>query len=180
MSRDEVKQILARIDVSYPNWKPKDLSLVVDVWYESLCQYDYKEVCLAVRSFVETDVTGFAPSIGQIIGMIQNIRERANGEQLNEMQAWALVSKALRNGTYNAESEFNKLPKLVQNAVGSPNNLHNWATSDYQTIDTVVMSNFQRAYRSVVASERELKMMPSEVRLLIQNTAKQLMIEKGD
>lgn len=84
------------------------------------------------------------------------------------MQAWALVSKALRNGLYGAEKEFNELPTTVQKAVGSPENLHNWATSDYETIETVIASNFQRTYRTVVEREKSNSMLPLEVRQKIE------------
>lgn len=84
------------------------------------------------------------------------------------MTAWGLVSKALRNGTYGAVEEFNKLPPLVRQAVGMPDNLKNWATSDYQTIETVIQSNFLRTYETVVKRANEINRMPDDIKSLIE------------
>lgn len=170
MTRQEMIQILARIDATFPAWKPKDLNLTVDVWLESLGGYEYEKVLCAVKTYIMSDTTGFAPSIGQINNLICTIEERTTETELNEMQAWALVSTALRNGTYGAEEEYGKLPPLVQKAVGSPQNLHNWATSDYSTIETVIMSNFQRTYRTMLTRDKENRRMPYEVQKLIALT----------
>ena len=84
------------------------------------------------------------------------------------MAAWGLVSKALRNGTYGAAEEFNELPPLVRQAVGMPDNLKNWATSDYQTIETVIQSNFLRTYETVVKRANEINRMPDDIKSLIE------------
>ena len=86
------------------------------------------------------------------------------------MTAWGLVSKALRNGTYGAVEEFNKLPPLVKQAVGMPDNLKNWAASDYQTIETVIQSNFLRTYETVVKCANEINRMPDNIKTLIEKT----------
>lgn len=79
-------------------------------------------------------------------------------------------SKALRNGTYGAVEEFNKLPPLVRQAVGMPDNLKNWATADYQTIETVIQSNFLRTYEVVVKRANEINRMPDNIKSLIEKT----------
>lgn len=89
-------------------------------------------------------------------------------QELDGMTAWGLVSKALRNGTYGAVEEFNKLPPLVRQAVGMPDNLKNWATSDYQTIETVIQSNFLRTYETVVKRANEINRMPDDIKSLIE------------
>ena len=88
------------------------------------------------------------------------------------MEAWLLVSKALRNGTYGAIEEFNKLPPLVQKAVGSPHNLRNCSQTDTNSIENAVQSNFMRSYRLVVNRENEIKQLPADVRTLIENVNK--------
>ena len=80
------------------------------------------------------------------------------------MSAWALVSRALRNGTYGAEEEFNKLPDDVKRAVGSPEQLHNWATTDEKTVETVIQSNFMRTYRTVIERKNQTAMLPESIK----------------
>lgn len=149
----------------YPNYKPNNLSETVDVWNMMLEAYSYNQVSIALKAYATSDTSGFAPSIGQLIGKIQTISQP---QELDGMTAWGLVSKALRNGTYGAVEEFNKLPPLVRQAVGMPDNLKNWATSDYQTIETVIQSNFLRTYETVVKRANEINRMPDNIKSLIE------------
>lgn len=128
-------------------------------------EYSYSQISMALKTYVHSDTSGFAPSIGQLIGKIQTISQP---QELDGMTAWGLVSKALRNGTYGAVEEFNKLPPLVKQAVGMPDNLKNWATSDYQTIETVIQSNFLRTYETVVKRVNEINRMPDNIKSLIE------------
>lgn len=181
MTREETKKIIQIITYTYPNFKPQDLTVMVNIWTEMFAETPYEKCATALKTYILSDTSGFAPSIGALNNLINTIEERAKGEELNEMQAWALVSKAIRNGVYGAEKEFNALPPLVQKAVGSAKNLHNWATTDYATIDTVVMSQFQRTYRGVVNQQKETRRMPTEVRQLIETADKTpYLLEKGD
>lgn len=150
----------------YPNYKPNNLSETVDVWNMMLEEYSYGQISTALKAYVHSDTSGFAPSIGQLIGKIQTISQP---QELDGMAAWGLVSKALRNGTYGAVEEFNNLPPLVRQAVGMPDNLKNWATADYQTIETVIQSNFLRTYETVVKRANEINRMPDNIKSLIEN-----------
>ena len=166
MTRDETKQILMRIQTTYPNWKPQgDLSLVIDVWHEYLADFTYQEILCAVKAYVLSDTSGFAPSVGQVIGMLQKIAKK---EEINDLEAWAMVSKALRNGYYGAEEEFDKLPPLVQKAVGSPMNLRNWAASDTKSVESVIMSQFISAYKTECKRATEQALIPESVRIGMQ------------
>lgn len=151
----------------YPNYKPNNLSETVDVWQMMLDEYSYNQVSIALKAYVTSDTSGFAPSVGEIVAKIQLVSQP---QELDGMTAWGLVSKALRNGTYGAVEEFNKLPPLVRQAVGMPDNLKNWATSDYQTIETVIQSNFLRTYETVVKRANEINRMPDNIKSLIEKT----------
>lgn len=175
MTRDEIKQLLMRIQTVYPNWKPQtDLRFVVETWNEYLFEYSYEQMLLALKAFISTDTSGFAPNIGQLI---EKARMISCPEELNEMEAWALVSKALRNGYYGAEEEFEKLPPLIQKAVGQPSQLRQWAQTESISIENVVQSNFLRTYRSVVNRSNEVARMPVEIRKMIEDINPRPMIE---
>lgn len=163
MTREDTKKLLMRISSVYPNWKPQaDLTFVIETWCEYLSEYTYEQVLIALKAYISTDTSGFAPSIGQLVDKIHSIKQPC---ELNEMEAWSLVSNALRNSTYNADAEFLHLPALVQKAVGSPSNLRNWAQTDIESIENVVQSNFMRTYRTVVAREKENRKLPESVRI---------------
>lgn len=167
MTREETVKIIRIMCDCYPNYKPNNLSETVDVWQMMLDEYSYNQVSIALKAYVTSDTSGFAPSVGEIVAKIQLVSQP---QELDGMAAWGLVSKALRNGTYGAVEEFNKLPPLVRQAVGMPDNLKNWATSDYQTIETVIQSNFLRTYEVVVKRETEISRMPDNIKSLIEKT----------
>lgn len=169
MTEKEVKQLLAMTQAVYPNYNPPSREAAVNAWLMCLSQYDNNVVMAAFKAYITTDTSGFAPSIGQLLDKLHTIQ---SPQELNEMEAWSLVSKALRNGYYGAVEEFNKLPPLVQKAVGSPDNLRNWSQTDTNSIENVVQSNFMRSYRLVVNRENEIKKMPADVRTLIENVNK--------
>lgn len=167
MTRDETIKLLMVIQSAYPNFKPPDKTVAVDTWYTMLRDMDYNVVQMGLRAYITSDTSGFAPSIGQLINKLHEVQ---SPQELNEMEAWLLVSKALRNGTYGAIEEFNKLPPLVQKAVGSPDNLRNWAQTDSESIENVVQSNFMRTYRTVVNRAKEYQKMPKDIQALIKST----------
>lgn len=169
MTEGEAKKLFAVMTVAYPNYRIDDIEYTAKIWADFLGGYSYEQANMALRTYITTDTSGFAPSIGQLINTIYTIQ---NPQELNEMEAWFLVSRAIRNGYYGAVEEFNKLPPLVQKAVGSPDNLRNWALTDSKSIENVVQSNFMRTYRTVVNRENEIKKMPADVRTLIENVNK--------
>lgn len=167
MTREETQEILMAVQAAYPNYKPPNKTVTVNVWCELLTEYSYQEISAALRAYIVSDSSGFAPSVGQLIDKLQLIN---TSRELNEMEAWLLVSKALRNGYYGAEQEFDKLPPLVQKAVGAPEQLRNWSQTDMESIENVVQSNFMRTYRTVVAREKQISKMPKDIRVLIDKT----------
>ena len=169
MTETEVRKLLAMTQAVYPNYNPPSREAAVNAWLMCLSEYDNNIVMAAFKAYITTDTSGFAPSIGQLLDKLHTIQ---NPQELNEMEAWSLVSKALRNGYYGAVEEFNNLPPLVQKAVGSPDNLRNWSQTDTNSIENVVQSNFMRSYRLVVNRENEIKKMPADVRTLIENVNK--------
>ena len=164
MNVTEAKKIIASMIVSYINYKPTDVDYAATIWADMLSEYTYEQVDGALRSFIMSDKSGFAPSIGQLVDKIHTMTAP---QELNEMEAWSLVSKAIRNSTYNSVSEFEKLPPLVQKAVGLPDSLREWAMTENLNLE-VVMSNFQRAYKAELKRHEELQKMPQNVRQIIE------------
>nr|DAE81974.1 MAG TPA: replisome organizer [Bacteriophage sp.] len=167
MTREETVEIIHIICDCYPNFKPEDLSRTIDAWQVMLEEYSCEQVAVALKAYITSNTSGFAPSVGEIVAKMQLVSQP---QELDGMTAWGLVSKALRNGTYGAVEEFNKLPPLVKQAVGMPDNLKNWATSDYQTIETVIQSNFLRTYETIVKRANEINRMPDNIKSLIEKT----------
>lgn len=157
MTRDETKILIAAMEVAYPNYHPKDRTLTVNTWASMLEAYDYELVQLAFKKYVLTDTSGFAPSIGQIVALMQGITE---GDGISEMQVWTMVYKAICNSSYHADEEYTKLPPVVQRAVGSAEQLKNWAAMDNDTVNSVIQSNVLRSYRAAKKAARDNAALP--------------------
>ena len=166
VTRDETIELLMMVQAAFPNYKPPDKTVAVNTWFLMLADYPYQQVQMALKAYIATDTSGFAPSIGQIIDKMQMINSHT---EQNEMEAWSLVSKALRNGNYKSREEFEKLPDLVKEAVGSPENIHNWAQSDIKSIESVIQSNFIKSYRLVVSRQKEIQKLPKEIKAMISD-----------
>jgi len=165
MTREETQDILAMIQGFYPNFNPPDKTVAVNAWTAAMAEYSAAVVSTALISFVKTDTSGFAPAPGQLIELIHNI---STPEELNEMEAWSLVSNAIRRSIYHADTEFAKLPEVVQAAVGSASQLRVWAMDENYS-EPVVMSQFLRTCRTEVARKAEWDKLPEKVQRLIEN-----------
>lgn len=182
MDREESKKILMVIQVSYPNWHPVDLTMAINTWHLMLEEYQYREVEAALKAFILTDTSGFAPTIGQLVEKIHNLRKKMNVKNdISELEAWSLVYKAICNSNYHAEEEFEKLPPAVQKAVGGPANLREWAQMESDTVQSVEQSHFLRSYRAAIARQETDEKLPESMKLAIASQRnKALEVKDGE
>lgn len=162
MNREETQRIIMAIQVLYPGYRVENSmkAATVDMWMEMMSDMSYEQVSRAVRVFSSTDTKGFAPTVGQIRAIIA---ERNITDLLNEGQAWELVYKAIENGNYGAEEEYNKLPEDIRRALGGPGQIRQWAAMDADSI-SVAESNFKRTYRAIVEKRMKVEALPQDIR----------------
>lgn len=153
MLREETAKLLMMIQGAYPNYKPDNKTVTINTWNLALSDISFDLAQKAFLAYLRADTKGFAPTPGQLIALV---RELNTPKQLNELEAWSLVEKAIRNSIYNSQEEFSKLPPLVQKAVGSPNVLRLWA-ADGSYSEQVASSNFMRSYRNEAKNRRNMK-----------------------
>lgn len=170
MTRKEVIGLMAIIEVAYPgafSAKSERQKLdAIEVYADFFEADDPKLVYAAVKSIIAGNDSPYAPKIGEIKARMQELT-RPEGE-LTESEAWALVARACRRGYYNAQEEYDKLPPVVQAAVGSPNQIRAWSMIDEDEFQTVVASNFMRSYRIHVKRARADALLPPSVRELLK------------
>lgn len=162
MTFKEFGKLADAIKTYFPrdNMLPTDTAM--ELWYDMLKDMDYQSAYIGLKNHVAT--SKFAPTIADI----RNGAVITQPQELNEMEAWSIVSKAIRNSGYNSADEFAKLPLLVQKAVGLPSQLRTWALDENYN-EEVVGSNFIKCYRNELEKQRELQKMPQNVRNLIEN-----------
>ena len=171
MTDYEIGRLVYAIRGTYPkyyaNMGAEDLKGLSMAWALVLGEYDFSIASRAVQLYLTNDTSGFPPSPGQIVDAIHKIINPRIAE-MTATEAWALVRKAIRNGYYGAEEEFEKLPTACQRAIGSPSNLRELAQLDIDQVETVEQSHFIKAYNTQVIRERETAKMPSDIRALVE------------
>lgn len=165
MEVSKAKKIVAIIATAYPNYQPPNLDMVAEVWADMTKDYTYDEVAIALKAYITTDKSGFAPSIGQVIDKIHTIR---SPDTLSDAEAWSLVWGAIQNAGYHSEEEFSKLPDLVKRAVGSADVLKSWATDEYFSYEKT-RTNFLFSYNREAKRDAEMEKLPSDVKKLIES-----------
>lgn len=166
MTRAETLAVMSILKAAYPafyrDMKRQDAEAAVNLWAEMFEDYPPQVVAAAVKSHIASDKKGFPPCIGAIIDAINTVSGPAG--EMTEGEAWALISKAIRNSGYNSEQEFAKLPERLQRIVGHPAQLREWALMDTGTVQSVVQSNIMRSFRARAECERKMRAMPADVR----------------
>jgi len=179
MTREDAKKLVHTMVAAFPNYKPANLSETVTVWAAMLKDYDFKAVYAALQGYILTDPSGFAPTIGQLVGKMHSVKNADN--ELGEIEAWGLVYKAICNSNYNSQQEFEKLPPACRKAIGSADTLKEWAAMDIDTVKSVEQSHFIRNYRAALKSMKEREMIPDVIKAAIgQNEPENKQIEAAD
>ena len=160
MKIEETTKIIAYIKTAYPNaWNDKskeEMQRIIKTWHLSLKDYEYQNIYLATKAYIETDSKGYPPSIGQILN---KYRIMTKPKQLSELEIRSIIDKATRNGNYGAEDEFNKMPREVQRIIGSPDRIRAIASQDEDQAE-ITINAIIKSYRYVREAEDEYNEIP--------------------
>lgn len=85
MTETDTKKTIASMMVSFNNYRPIDVDYVSHEWSKYLSGYTYEEISSALKEYILTEKTGFAPSIGQLVNLVKEQRERKYFEELEQM-----------------------------------------------------------------------------------------------
>lgn len=172
MTKKETAMVLATLKAAYPGFyrdmSGEDAQAAANLWHGLFADEDYTVVAAAVQALIKTRTNTYPPVPGEVTEQIHKLR---HPDELTASDAWTLVKRAAANGLYNAQEEYDRLPPSVQRAVGSPAQLRSWAETDPSTFETVVASNFRRAYEARRASDREYEALPQGAREVMQTIA---------
>lgn len=168
MTKQEIVQLMAIIREFYPtyyrNKTEEETKVSARLWWDMFREDDGMQVLAAVKAFVATDTKGFPPSVGQIK---QRLVQLQMPDMPDEAEAWKQVWKAIQNSGYHSKEEFEKLHPIVQRVVGQPEMLKAWAMEKADSVQTVIASNFQRAYRARAAEAAERLALPADIRQML-------------
>lgn len=174
MDRKEVLYILGTLQTAYPSFyrgqTKEQLEATVRLWERQFADKDYKLVCAAVEALISTRTETYPPNIGTVNEMISKMTD----PEITPMEAWGYVRKALQNGIYGAEYEWERMPDSVKASI-TPEQIRAWATDEYFN-EGVASSNYMRSYAARDKNRRQLTMLPADVQKLIAQATDRLMI----
>lgn len=160
MTKNETVQIMAIITAAYPRFYDKqtetDKVAALRLWYRHFGNVDYGTMLQAVDAVISTNK--FPPTISEINEKLDLLLSK--DDEMSELEAWAIVRKALCNSGYNYMEEYAKLPEPLRRIVGDAHQLHEWAMMDETTVNSVIASNFQRTYRARAEADKQRAYLP--------------------
>ena len=152
MEKDEFKKIVKGLKSIYADPKFIADQFAYDMWFALLCDLPYEVVSMATKAYMQSET--FPPTPADIRRYAYKVTSPVT-EDMSEIEAWGLVRKALNNGYYGAEVEFEKLPPLIQETLGNPARLREMSQLDMSEVETVEQSHFVRNYRAKLESHRK-------------------------
>lgn len=181
MTREECKQLIMVIEATFTSSSNISPQEKLNAWFYILEEYDYQQMLMALKIFINSGSSAFAPSVSQLIAMSRKPAElsaKINEPKYDEVSVWREVRQAIKNGIYHAEEEFKKLSPIAQRMVGDSQQLREWAQVESEVIDSVIQSNFKARFKDFQIAEatkakrnREIAQMPREVQALIQKSS---------
>lgn len=170
MNKRETAELVTLMKANYPDsFRGKSDTVVkgtINLWEMMFADEPAELVRNAVLAYMASNTGAFMPNVGQIKQAIQDLQSPDGG--LSETEALARIMQASRNGIYGAETEFDKLPPMLQKVVGSSAQLREWAMMDADTVQSVIGSHVIRAYRTIKAREDAQARLSAAVRKFTQ------------
>lgn len=163
MSREEVLSMLSILRKAYPSFY-KDITKqeaedTVNLYQEMFKDCDSKLVIFALKELINT--SEYPPAIATIK---KKMYELIKPDVESDSELWEKLLKAIRNGYYGSVEEFNKLPEIIQEFLGSPRQLQEIAEMDSNTIHSVVKGQFLKQIVILKERKKHYEMMLPETR----------------
>lgn len=171
MRRDELKAIMKYFQASYRGFtegqNPTD---VLNVWYDAFKDEDVLVVRQAAKNYVKSNE--FAPTVAGLMKQVEMIKN-----PMTDAELWACITKATRNSTYGSIEEFEKLPEVCKQFVGSPAALKDLGRIEPDKLQTVVKGQFRKTAPVIRERINAVNGLPSDVKQVLENVTGKMLIE---
>ena len=69
---------------------------------------------------------------------------------------------------------------MIQKTIGSPDQLRVWAQMDEGTVNSVIASNFMRTFKVKQSRQKEINMIPNDVKTFLESMSSDMQFESGE
>lgn len=156
----------------YSRQRDDDIRETISLWESIFAEDESQVVMMAVRDLIQTH-TGFPPEIADVRAKITELVRTATGEPTDE-EYWTILRRALADGTWGAQREFDALPEPLKRYCGSPSWLRDHATMDTEVVDSVVHGQFLKQFPAVKKAQEYRESMSPALREAITRLYKPL------
>lgn len=176
MTKAETSSVLTILKTAYPNFyrnmKQAEGEATLNLWTVMFAGDDVEIVKLALYRLIESH-EGFPPDIATVKGKIRELVSYASGEPTYE-ELWYMLMKAISNGIYGAQEEYEKLPPVLQRYLGSPSAIRDMAMIDTDTLRTVNHGQFLKQIGTVRQRQEFDELTPPEIKAVLAGAYKPL------
>jgi len=176
MTLKETGKVMAVLQAAFPAYyrgiSQTDAMAATTLWAQMFEADNYAEVNAAVLALIATQTQGAPPTIGAVKARLAQLRQP---DRMTAQEAWALAAKAAAGNL-----AWDKLPPMVQRAIGSPGILVDWGMVPIEEFNTVIYSQFMKAYKAFDMRERETQLIPPAVQALLGGVADKLALKPAE
>ena len=166
MNRKEILSMLSILKSAYPNFyrniTKQEAEETVLLYEEMFKDYDSRIVLLAVKELINS--YEYPPTIATIKNKIYSL---SNINEETDLDLWEKLLKAIRNGTYGSEKEFELLPQIIKDYLKSPYQLQELASMNSDDIHSVVKGQFLREIKILKERKKEIDKLSPEVKNIL-------------
>lgn len=157
MNSNEAKQILAVLTVAYPTLADDKATPRVKLWSTMFADEPYNLVLTAVQQYLATDTKGFAPTIGKIKEICNDLVNQSG----DWSDGWGQVKRAIaKYGTWDlsgALSSFDDITAEVVKRLG-------WDDICASENIEATRAQFRQAYELVSLRNKVNNSLPSQIK----------------
>ena len=152
MNREETKQMLKILSVAYPRtyagYSEQQKTETVDLYFALFGKCETEIVVSALCNYVKSNQ--YPPTPAGIQAQIDLILSTDD----SAIELWNTLAKAVRNGYYGYEEEYNKLPEVCQKWLHCPEQLKELAVVDFSTLNSVIRGQFLKTIGEIQKKEK--------------------------
>ncbi|PHJ36849.1 hypothetical protein P378_20015 [Desulforamulus profundi] len=171
MTKTETAKLLSYITAVYPNIDIRQGT--IEAWHDLLNDIPYEIAKAAVKKVLAEQEILCLPAVGKIRAAAV---ELTTPRLPSASEAWGEVTRAMRlYGYYRPDEALASMSPATAAVVKR----FGWREMCACEEPEVLRGQFRMAYEQYAAREREMAIMPADIRQLINGVAERLMLETG-
>lgn len=170
MNREEFTKMMVFLTAAIERKPSKE---TIEVYFEMLQDMPYELALAAAKKVIGEEEYPVLPTVGKIRKAAMAL---CNMDRVTAPEAWGLVLKAIRSHGFYGEAEaMAELPAEVRTVVKQMG----WSEICHSDKPDVLRAQFMRMYETKEAKQKEVDMLPADVKKMVSGLGQRLNLEAG-